>query len=174
MGRGNVCVFGQAEGLYYVDNDFLDVYSKENEDGEIEYRSPREADDGFEYCESESYWKREDFEYAFTEMMRSRFPSFEIVDKWISRSRRALLENDLFYIVCEDNQWSLAIELIQKEGEYGGEEKVGLQMGLYMKYLKGIEEILLNMHGEVGTYKGTWTSGTIRKEDYYGNQSQMS
>lgn len=57
----------------------------------------------------------------------------------------------------------MAIELIQKEGEYGGEEKVGLQMGLYRKYLKGMEEILLDLNGEVGTYKGAWTSGVLYK-----------
>lgn len=163
MGAGNVCTFGKCEGLYFVDNDLLDVYCRENEDGDMEYRSLREADDGFEYCETESYFNREDFECNFIEAMKRRFPSFEYVNKWISRTRRALLENELFYIVCEDNQWSLAIELIQKEGEYGGEEKVGLQMGLYRKYLKGIEEILLNMNGEVGIYTGAWTSGVIKK-----------
>ncbi len=168
MGRGNVCTFGRAEGLYFVDNEFLDVYCKENDYGEIEYCSFREADEGFEYCESESYFKRQDFEYMFVELMKKRFPSLEYVGKWISGSRFALLENDLFYIVCEDNYWSMAIELIQKEGEYGGEEKVGLQMGLYLKYLKGIEEILLAMNGEVGTYGGAWTSGTIRKDEYHG------
>ena len=164
MGRGNVCTLGKCEGLYFVDNDFLDVYSMKNEDGEIEYRSLRDADDGFEYCESESYWKRKDFECECVELMMARFHSFEYVGKWISGSRFALLENDLFYVVWEDNQWSLAIELIQKEGEYGGEEKVGLQAGLYLKYLKGIKEILLDMHGEVGTYTGAWTSGTIKLE----------
>lgn len=74
-----------------------------------------------------------------------------------------MLENKLFYIAMEDNEWSLAIELIQKGGEYDGEEKVGLQMGLYRNYLKGIEEILVEMNGEVGTYAGAWTHGTIRK-----------
>lgn len=170
MGRGNVCTFGKAEGLYFVDYEHLDVYSKTGEDGEKEYCTLSELeDDAFEYDEFESELNREDFQYEFIEMMRARFPSFEYVNKWISNTRKALLENDLFYIVSEDNQWSLAIELIQKEGEYGGEEKVGLQMGLYLKYLKGIKEILLDMHGEVGIYKGAWTSGTIRKDEYYGN-----
>lgn len=105
-----------------------------------------------------------DFDWHFAELMRARFPSFELVDKWISEDRKAILENGLFYVVYEDNQWSLAIELIMKEGEYGGEEKVGLQMGLYQKYLKGIEDILLDMHGTVGTYSGAWTSGTITRK----------
>lgn len=36
-------------------------------------------------------------------------------------------------------------------------------MGLYRKYLKGMEEILLDLNGEVGTYKGAWTSGVLYK-----------
>ena len=124
----------------------------------------REIDeDVYEYDEVESQWKLDEFRYEFCEAMHRRFPSFEFVDKWISNTRQALLENELFYIVCEDNQWSLAIELIQKEGKYGGDEKVGLQMGLYRKYLKGMEEILLDLNGEVGTYKGAWTSGVLYK-----------
>lgn len=172
MGAGNVCVFGKCEGLYFVDNDFLDVYSKKI-DGEDawDFRSLRDVDEeGFEYDESESYLRREDFEWDFTEAIKRRFPSFEYVNKWISRTRRALLENELFYVVCEDNRWSLAIELIMKEGEYGGEEKVGLQMGLYRKYLKGIKEVLLDMNGEVGVYTGAWTSGVIKKESENGKE----
>ncbi len=164
MGRGNVCVFGKCEGLYYVDNDFLDVYSKTDENGDVISCSLRELeDDGFEYDEMASTWNRDDFEFTFIEQMKTRFPSFEYVNKWISRTRRALLENKLFYVVVEDNQWSIAIELIQKEDEYGGEEMAGLQIGLYKRYLEGIKEILLELNGEVGIYSGAWTHGTIRK-----------
>lgn len=164
MGRGNVCTFGKCEGLYFVDRDFLDVYTKNR--GEEESKLMRDVECGdteFEYNETESEFNREDFFYLFAEEFRRRFPSFEFVDKWISNSRRAMLENRLFYIVLEDNQWSIAIELIQKEGEYGGEELVGLQMGLYVKYLKGIEQILLDMNGEVGIYTGARTHGIIKK-----------
>ena len=30
MGRGNVCVTGQYEGLYYIDNDHIHVYRKDD------------------------------------------------------------------------------------------------------------------------------------------------
>lgn len=166
MGRGNVCTFGKCEGLYFVDRDFLDVYTKNIGEDEEESKLMRDVECGdteFEYNEAESEFNREDFFYLFAEEFRRRFPSFEFVDKWISNSRRAMLENRLFYIVLEDNQWSIAVELIQKEGEYGGEELVGLQMGLYVKYLKGIEQILLDMNGEVGIYTGAWTHGIIKK-----------
>ena len=166
MGRGNVCTFGKCEGLYFVDRDFLDVYTKNRGEDDEDSKLMRDVgydDTEFEYNEAESEFNREDFFYLFAEEFRRRFPSFEFVDKWISQTRRAMLENKLFYIVLEDNQWSVAVELIQKEDEYGGEELVGLQMGLYMKYLKGIEQILLDMNGEVGIYAGAWTHGIIKK-----------
>lgn len=169
MGRGNCCTFKEAEGLYYVDYDFLDVYRRldcDSDEPDEMFISPR--DDGFDldrcvYDETESYFVRHDFEYEFTERMIARFKSFERVDKWISRYRRVLLENNLFYIVCEDNQWSLAIELIQKEDKWGGDELVGLQMGHYRRYLDSIRDILLDMHGEVGIYNGAWTHGVLKK-----------
>ena len=61
MGRGNVCVFGKCEGLYYVDYDFLDVYSKlvDEENNVWDFRMRHDIDeDGFEYDESESDWNR--------------------------------------------------------------------------------------------------------------------
>ncbi len=164
MGAGNVCVWGQCEGLYYVDNGFLSVYQKIGEDGQTEYAYLRDADDGYEYSECLSMFEYDEFKYRLAERLIDKFPSFERVDKFISRTRKALLENELFYIVCEDNQWSTAVELIQKEGIYG-DEKIGLQMGLYRKYLKGIETVLLDMYGEVRTYAGTWTSGIIRRNN---------
>lgn len=165
MGRGNVCTFGSAEGLYFVDNEFLEVYSKiVGEEGEREYATLREADDGYEYDELESWLSYEDFKAELAFEIERRFKSFEYVGKWISNTRFALMENKLFYVVLEDNMWSVAVELIQKEDKYGGEELIGLQLGLYEKYLEGIKNILLDMHGEVGTYSGAWTSGVIRKE----------
>lgn len=166
MGRGNVCVNGVAEGLYFVDNDFLDIYSRLNSDSYYDVRLQKDVDDydSWSYDETESYFNRDMIVHAFACEMMARFPSFEYVDKWISRSRKAILENKLFYVVLEDNQWSVAVELIQKEDEYGGDGMIGLQMGLYRDYLEGIKEILLDMNGEVGIYTGAWTSGIIRKD----------
>ena len=47
-----------------------------------------------------------------------RFKSFSRCNEWISSSEKAVLENSLFYIVVEDNEWSIAIKLIQKEQGY--------------------------------------------------------
>ena len=37
MGRGNVCVTGPYEGLYYIDNDYVSIYFRED-GGEFEQK----------------------------------------------------------------------------------------------------------------------------------------
>ena len=34
MGRGNVCVHGKYEGLYFIDRDYIDVYAALSPDEE--------------------------------------------------------------------------------------------------------------------------------------------
>ena len=94
------------------------------------------------------------------------FPSFRRVtpEQWISRSQRAILENKLFYICLEDNQWSLAVELIQKEPPWGRSYEA-LQARHYRQYLLGIQICLLNRLPSIGTYTGPWISGVLRKEE---------
>lgn len=64
----------------------------------------------------------------------------------------------------EDNQWSMAIELIQKEQDcYSRGNIENLQAGLYKKYLEGMKKCLFNQFEELGIYGGPWTSGKIKK-----------
>ena len=39
MGRGNVCVTGKYEGLYYIDNNDFHVYRREEPDSDEEFES---------------------------------------------------------------------------------------------------------------------------------------
>jgi hypothetical protein len=74
------------------------------------------------------------------------------------------LQNELFYICAEDNEWSTAIELIQKEAELGPDLS-GLQAQHYETYLNGIRDVLLEQFNQIWTYGGPWTSSPIRKEN---------
>jgi hypothetical protein len=144
MGRGNTCVFGEYEGLFYVD---WDNFSSEYEDDDL--------------------W-REDWEnslYQFINDFTQRFKSFSRCDEWISRDDRAVLENKLFYIAVADNEWSIAIKLIQKGQEYyDGSNIETLQAKHYKTYLDGIRDCLFNQFEELGTYTGPWTSGRIQRQ----------
>lgn len=93
-----------------------------------------------------------------------------IVQQWLTepgfggRSRRVILESKLFYIAVEDNEWSLAVELLQKEDPYD-DHLSGLQGRHYLKYLDGMKRCLLDRLPSIGTRKGAWMSGTITREE---------
>ena len=100
------------------------------------------------------------------------FPSFSRVqgDVWIRTGaygdydRRVIMENSLFYIAVQDNQWSVAVELIQKEDPYD-DHLSGLQARHYQRYLEGMKKCLLERLPSIGTYGGAWTSGRITREE---------
>ena len=175
MGKGNCCVTGQFEGLFYIDNDDLLVYSREDEEGERECRMLGELDydeltrGDWDYDEGESYFEQEDFEEWFKDKFCKRFPSFRPVMRkhWISRYRRAIMESDLFYIALEDNEWSVAVELIQKDNDWSDHGWLrNLQGRHYQRYLDEMKRLLLYRFGSIGLYAGAWTSGRLTKEEY--------
>ena len=165
MGRANVCVFGDYEGLYYVDRGFIDCYvAKEmNEDGEYEEKMycDMEMDDfeDYDYDEILSQIYYEDFIQEFILLMEKKFKSFVSTGKDFG----TVMENNLFEIEIEDNQWSYAVKLIQKECWYDNHLE-GLQKKHYENYLDGIKNILLELFPEIGCYGGAWTHGTITRE----------
>lgn len=169
MGRGNVCVFGEHEGLYYIDNGDFYVYRRgEDFDSEVKYLRDLDMDDlsSEEWHKDEWFTENEeeDILYNFAHDFSNEFPSFEDPHKkWIDRnSKRVILESKLFYIVVEDNEWSIAIELIQKDDESWMSP---FQKRLSPKYLRGIAKCLLNRLPSIGTYTGAWTSGKMTRED---------
>lgn len=170
MGRGNVCVTGDYEGLYYVDNDYIHSYRRvgcdpEEENsrllGELDYSDLSGGDWVFDEWETNANyeWFLEWFQSSFMK----RYRSFSKCDEWVGwrRESHAILENDLFYIAVEDNQWSTAVMLLEKDHPYLSYD--GLKAKHHLNYLHGIRECLFEQFDTLGIYGGAWTSGTIRK-----------
>lgn len=167
MGRGNVCVFGVYEGLYYVDRDYIDCYTATEIDENGEYETKMQCDmeypkdyESFVYDEMLSSIYYDDFLQEFTSMMEKKFNSFVATGK----DYGTVMENSLFEIEIEDNEWSYAVKLIQKEDDYDNHLE-GLQKKHYQNYLNGIKNILLDMFPSIGCYGGAWTHGVITRED---------
>ena len=170
MGRGNVCVTGEYEGLYYIDHDHTTVYRKYDNDEECSLAaalSLEELTSGKWYLDEYSSMEEAgDVLDCFIEDFCSKFHSFNPPKKdsaHNSRRSNILLENKLFCIVIEDNEWSDAIMLLQKEDPYD-DHLSGLQKRHYQKYLEGMKEALLNRLPSIGCYAGAWTSGVITRE----------
>lgn len=165
MGKGNVCVHGEYEGLYYVDRDYIDCYVANEPDENGEYEEKMLCDmsmedfQNFEYDYVLSGLYYDSFIQDFTSMMENKFKSFETTGKDFG----IVMENNLFEIEIDDNEWSYAVKLIQKESYYDNLE--GLQKKHYENYLEGIKTILLELFPSIGCYGGAWTHGTITREE---------
>lgn len=167
MGKGNTCVFGKYEGLYYVDRDYIDCYISKVADENGEYINKLQYDmnypedyNNFDYDDILSSIYYNDFIQEFTSMMENKFKSFVSTGNDFG----TIMENNLFEIEVEDNEWSYAVKLIQKEDNYDNHLE-GLQKKHYENYLNGIKNILLELFPSIGCYGGAWTHGTITRED---------
>lgn len=169
MGRGNCCVSGKYEGLYYIDNEDLHLYTPRGETAweDVELKLLRDIT-----CEEMNDWDYSpiDTEQWFHDVMEEfksefvhRFPSFKPCDTWATRNSRAILENGLFYIAFEDNEWSTAVELLQKEVLERHIEP--LQKRLYSTYLEGIRDALFKQFDHIYIRTGPWTSSALSREE---------
>jgi hypothetical protein len=167
MGRGNVCVFGDYEGLYYADRDYLDFYvpiDGEADEGKFLKDMSHNDFSDYEYDEFLSRMYYEDFISDFVYLMTKKFKSFSETGEEYG----VILQNDLFEIEIEDNQWSYAVKLIQKEDDYD-DHLVGLQKKHYQNYLDGMKNVLLELFPSIGCYGCAWTSGRITRKDMMHN-----
>lgn len=171
MGKGNVCVHGEFEGLYYVDRDYIDCYISKETDENGDYINKMQCDmnypedyNNFDYDDILSQIYYNDFIQEFTSLMENKFKSFVST----GNDYGTLMENNLFEIEVEDNEWSYAVKLIQKEDDYDN-HLIGLQKKHYQNYLDGIKTILLDMFETIGCYGGAWTHVTISKDEVYNN-----
>lgn len=155
MGAGNVCVFGEVDTLVFVDYDNY----RSHEDYELRDWDQERMD----YEDSLDY---------FLSSFSRRFKSFyNVSGKWLSNDELILMENDLYYLVVEDNNWSAAIKLIAKERDYYDSGNIeNLQRRHYQSYKKGLMECWFEQFDSIGIYTGAWTSGSISREEYYGEK----
>lgn len=163
MGRGNVCVHGPCEGLYYIDADDFQVYVSDGEAkllGELDYATL--TDGSWIYDAALSEHELGGILDGFAERFIQMFPSFSQTgpDVWVDRTRRMILENTLFCVAVEYNGWSTAVELLQKEFDNCA-DLTGFQQRYYKAYLSGMEKCLLEVLPGIGTYTGPWTSERI-------------
>ena len=174
MGISNCCVFGKYEGLYFIDYDDIHVFRHKDcdPDGSAEARFLRDLDYGeltggdWIFDDLATQFVQQEVLDSFTSDFLRMFPNFSKTcpDLWISRSQKAILESPLFYLCLEDNNWSLAVELIQKEPPQG-RSYAALQARCYQRYLTGIARCPLNHQPGVGLYTGPWTSARLRREE---------
>lgn len=150
MGAGNVCVHNEFEEVFFVDYEENFPSREENEYGELS-----EPD----YFLQEALVK--EFIDELQVALKRRFKSFEYSEE-STQDGRIILENGLFSIAVEDNQWSIAIKLLQKEQPYYQEGCLeNLQARHFNSYKIGLLEKIYELTSTVYGYSGPWTSKRI-------------
>lgn len=174
MGKGNVSVHGPYEAVYYISNSFLHVYREDEpykEEPEVRLLNDIPCCE-LDTCrwlfdEEGSMNEEADVLECIVDTLGHRFRSMTPVlgEKWVSRTQRVIMENELFAIAVEDNENSLAVELLQKEVKYD-ERILSFQKRHFERYRDALRDAMLERVPEISFPTSAWTSGTIRAEDF--------
>jgi hypothetical protein len=88
----------------------------------------------------------------FRDAMQKRYKSYHKIDKYLKRDQRIVLENNMFQVIIEDNEWSFAVELISvPHCPYPA-----FQKHLFPQFFKGMREILFTITETIYIRNGSW------------------
>ena len=178
MGRGNVCTHHECEGLYYLDKDFISVYSKvircdcghvvgRDFEQSMTAKELYHADIDYDFDGSSTDWayNSTNTQDNWNEMVdiikegfHHRFKSFTDVDKFRS-DYHIILQNEFFEIAVVDGEWCAAWCLLERMDVDDDGRNRTLMRRHYHTYLEAIKSILIDGWGEAIGYGGAWTSG---------------
>ena len=162
MGRGNCNVNTTAgECVFYVDNDLLQIYyNKSNPEETVFGKELTTSTMGqYEYDQDESQKFFEEQLNTIKSQLMKKFKSLKEADYWSGRSKHIVLENNMYGIALEDNEWSVAFELIMKiDGNPGLKKHNAKSFG------KGLRDILIKNFGTIHIRTSAWTSAELTKD----------
>ena len=78
---------------------------------------------------------------------------------WCEKFR---LENSFFRIGTADNEWAEAVFIQMRDDLWENEENLAARH--FESYQRGIQKILLEMHGTIYLRNGPWMSSKLTKE----------
>ena len=172
MGKGNVVVIEQPGTQFYVDNEDFHTYTRDGYDPTLLRDIDLSEIEAWTYDQGLTQDEWDDLLDNFKTELVSHIPSFtECPDgTWLPDNsgrlgRQAILENTLFYVAIEDNEWSMAVELIPKEDVYDEYGLNGLQIGHFDTVKRWIQDSLLDYLPKIHIRNGPWMSGTIYRPE---------
>lgn len=162
MARNN-CTVDPGEGLFYINQKYLNIYHRKDDptitlpENEIQ----TEKADEYEYDQQLSQNRFDEIKNQFLTAYQKRYKSMKSIDTWNTKKKRhIMLENDMFYVAFEDNDWSIAVELLYKQKVKSPE----YQARIAPSFKRSMRNILLTILPEIELRTGSWTSKTITKQ----------
>ena len=162
MKQGN-CNVQPNETLFYVAWDDIALYENKTNKTDIRLRQeiPQGEEDNYAYSQISSQDNFENFKTWFLARMQKQFKSMHPCDYWLGRSKHVILENKLFMIALEDNDWSLAIELL-RIGRKQPNLK-GLQNQMFQNFVNGLRNNLLTYFPVIYIRTGNYLAQPVTK-----------
>lgn len=162
MGAGNVNV-SLNDGLFYVHYDSVNVYKNKRDKSIICQRKDitRGQEKDFVFDMGLSQQNYDVWLEAFRQKLMKRYPSYRRVDRYTKRDQRIVLENDMFFVAIEDNEWGFAVELIART-KYPYPQ---FQKHLFPHFFKGMKETLLSLTETIYIRSGSWTTQAVTKDN---------
>lgn len=153
--------------LYYVDYAHIDVYVNKNDKKDIKIGKDEIAlnnPDIYQFDETLTQAQFDKFKQEFINAMQQQHKSLKTTDKTV-KGVHHLLENDMFIVAMEDNNWSVGVELLNKP-KY---ENENLREHVLPNFATNMRNILLDLIGEIHIRTGSWTTEIITKKQNANN-----
>lgn len=159
----NVSVNPDREALFYVDYSHMDVYVNINDSNDVKTNNDpaiAQNPDVYRFDDTLTQARFDSFKKQFVKKMQDKFKSLKPHDI-TTKGKHQLLMNDMFIIAFEDNDWSVAVELLENPKS----KNPNLRPNLFPNFQKGMRDILLDLVGEIHIRTGSWSTQKMTKAD---------
>lgn len=159
----NVSVNPDREAVFYVDYSKMDVYVNVNDSNDVKTNNDpaiAQNPDTYRFDDTLTQARFDSFKKQFIKKMQDKFKSLKPQDV-TAKGKRHLLMNDMFIIAFEDNDWSVAVELLENPKS----KNPNLRPNLFPNFKKGMRDILLDLVDEIHVRTGSWSTQKMTKAD---------
>lgn len=159
----NVSVNPNREAVFYVDYSKMDVYVNANDANDVKTNNDpaiAQNPDIYQFDETLTQARFDSFKKQFIKKMQDKFKSLKPQDL-TAKGKHQLLMNDMFIVAFEDNDWSVAVELLENPMS----KNPNLRPNLFPNFKKGMRDVLLDLVDEIHVRTGSWSTQRMTKTD---------
>jgi hypothetical protein len=147
-------------GLFYIDYKDIFIYNKPNDSNFIKQKdiNPDELTN-YEFNQAASQAHYNNCIDKISDYMANNFDSMLKTDLR-EKKKHIIAANQLFQVTLEDNDWSVAVQLLPVK-----KANKGLQKQMYYAFLHGLRNALFEQFNTLYVRNGSWSQIAITKND---------
>lgn len=149
--------------LFYMDYKNVLVYTHKKNKDDIKIGTDPDLTSDYKYDEDLSQLRFDAFRDKFVTTLTTTFPELTEIDEWKGKKRHIIMETDYIQIAFEDNNWSVAVEIIlniNDESETTSDE----QQQAFDAIETCVRDTLLQCAPTIYTRNGSWATEELTRE----------